>query len=159
MRFMSSQNLNFRRFVEEMDLTMDKKVGNSNPSRDDEPIDFFSALADEAGIEWSVLKKILQSEPWVSTHFSLGPDNFSYKVNPWEIVKGSLTPQGAYIRLKKIPGSRIYLKGRRLNKSCYFDDSMYFLTRKQLIDFFNQDQTYVSSWQNQGGGISPPSMI
>lgn len=156
---MSSQNLNFRRFVEEMDLTMDKKVGNSNPSRDDEPIDFFSALADEAGIEWSVLKKILQSEPWVSTHFSLGPDNFSYKVNPWEIVKGSLTPQGAYIRLKKIPGSRIYLKGRRLNKSCYFDDSMYFLTRKQLIDFFNQDQTYVSSWQNQGGGITPPSMI
>lgn len=156
---MSFKNLNFRVFIEEMDPTMDKKVGNAKSSENDEPIDFFSALADEAGIEWSVLKRILQSEPWVSTHFSLGPDDFSYKVNPWEIVKGSLTPDGAYIRLKKMPGSRIYLKGRRLNKSCYFDDAKYYLTRKQLINFFNQDQTYVSSWQNQGGGAVPPMMV
>lgn len=154
---MSLTDLNFKNFLEEMDPSLEKKMGNSSTEKD-KPIDFFAALGDEAGIEWRVLKKILVSEPWVSTHFTLGSPEINYKTSPWEIVKGSLTPYGGYIRLKKVPGLRSYLKGRRLNKSDWFDDRKYFLTRKELIDFFNHDHTYVGEF-GQGAGGAPPMMM
>jgi len=99
--------------------------------------DYFAALGDEEGIEWSDLVKTMEGEPWISSHFSLGaPDKeIMYKLSPWEIVKGSLTPNGADIRLKQQRGSRSYLQNNRLNKSSYEDKKRYHLNREELTKF------------------------
>lgn len=99
--------------------------------------DYFSALGDEEGIEWNDLVKTLESEPWIASHFSLGsPDKeVLYKLSPWEIVKGSLSPNGADIRLKPQRGSRSYLQNNRLNKSSYEDKRRYHLNREELTKF------------------------
>lgn len=153
---MSLSNFDFKKFIEEMDPTMQKNMANSK-SEDDAPIDFFAAFGDEAGIEWSDLKKIMQSEPFIATHFSLGSPEILYKTIPWEIVPGSMTPDGAYIRLKHMPGLRSFLKGRRLNKSNYSDKNQYYLKRKDLLRLFNREQG--SAGPMGGAGASPPMMI
>lgn len=156
---MLPNDLDFRKFFEEMDPTMQKTVDKSK-SEDDKPMDFFAALSDEAGIEWPDLKKIMQSEPWIASHFSLGSPEISYKTSAWEIVPGSMTPDGAFIRLKNVPnaGTRSYLKGRRLNKSNYFDDQKYYIKRKDLMRLFNREQDTPNP-MGGAGAASPPMMI
>lgn len=154
---MSLINLDFKHFLEEMDPTMDKKVEKSK-SGDDQPIDFLAALGDEMGMDWDTIQKVFQGEPWVSTHFALGPSNIAYKAMPWEVVPGTMTPKGCYIRLKNLPGQRSYLPGRRLNKSSYVDDKQYYVTRKQLIHLFHQDHSPPAGGGAMGG-VTPPMMI
>lgn len=105
--------------------------------------DYFASLADEEGIEWGDLVKALEAEPWVSSHFGLGSPNkeILYKLSPWEIVKGSLTPNGADIRLKQQKGSRSYLSGNRLNKTHYADRRRYHLNREELARFLTTGWT------------------
>lgn len=121
----------FRAFLEEEEQPEPDAPGDG-PKQD-----YFAALGDEEGIEWSDLVKTLESEPWVSSHFSLGsPDKeIMYKLSPWEIVKGSLTPNGADIKLRQQKGSRSYLKNNGLNKSSYEDKKRYHLNRSELAKF------------------------
>lgn len=105
--------------------------------------DFFASLGDEESIDWNTLTKIFTDEPWISAHFGLGrPDKeILYKLSPWEIVKGTLTPQGADIRLKPQKGNRSYLSGNKLNKSDYVDNRRYHLNRKELLKFLTSGWT------------------
>jgi len=116
-------------------------------------IDYFSALGDEEGIEWSDLVKAYESDPQISAHFGLGQN--IYKLSPWEIVKGSLTPNGADIRLKPQRGNRSYLKGNRLNKSNYEDNRRYHLNRKELLNFLTKGWTPIvqPAGGDMGGGM------
>ena len=104
-------------------------------------IDYLSALGDEGGIEWSDIVKVLENEPWVSSHFELGNFGIKYKLSPWEIVKNTLTPKGADIRLKPQARSRSYLSGNMLNKSGHSDDNRYHLNRDELIKFLTTGWT------------------
>lgn len=105
--------------------------------------DFFASLGDEESIDWNNLKKIFEDEPWISAHFGLGRPGkeILYKLSPWEIVKGTLTPQGADIRLKPQKGNRSYLSGNKLNKSGYVDNRRYHLNRKELLKFLTTGWT------------------
>lgn len=133
----------FRKFVEEMDPSPDKSRDSANGDEkggSSKKQDYFSVLGDEFGMDWKTISKIMQDEPWVSTHFDLG--NLLHKLSAWEIVPGTMSPQGADIRLKKPQrGDRTYLKGNRLNKSDYEDDKRYHLNRKELQDFLTQGWT------------------
>jgi hypothetical protein len=117
--------------------------------------DYIGALGDEEGIEWKDLTTIFEDEPWVSSHFGLGRPNKEvlYKLSAWEIVKGSLTPSGADIRLKPQKGNRSYLHGNRLNKSKYEDKKRYHLDRQELIKFLTTGWT--PAVQAAGGGAPP----
>jgi len=121
----------FKSFLEEEEPSGPKKQ------------DYFASLGDEEGIEWSDLVRAMESEPWISSHFGLGSPNkeILYKLSPWEIVKGSLTPNGADIRLKHQKGSRSYLQGNRLNKSPYQDRKRYHLNREELGKFLTTGWT------------------
>lgn len=105
--------------------------------------DYFASLGDEEGIDWNNLVKVFEDEPWISAHFGAGKPGkeILYKLSPWEIVKGSLTPQGADIRLKPQKNNRSYLKGNRLNKSKYVDNKRYHLNRKELLNFLTTGWT------------------
>lgn len=121
----------FKAFLEEEEPSEPKKQ------------DYFASLGDEEGIEWHDLVKVMESEPWISSHFGLGSPNKEtlYKLSPWEIVKGSLTPNGADIRLKHQRGARSYLQGNRLNKSSYQDRKRYHLNREELTKFLTTGWT------------------
>lgn len=134
----------FKKFLEEMDPTPEKQRDGSDSagSEHDDKADYFAALGDEEGIEWEDLVKVFEGEPWISSHFGLGGDNgLLYKQSPWEIVKGSLTPNGAVIRLKPQSKTRSYLSGNKLNKSSYVDNHKYHLNRKELLDFLTTGWT------------------
>lgn len=148
----------FRKFVlEDMDPTPDKSrnvaMGSGDEDKSKGKEDYFGALGDEQGIEWKDLTKIFEDEPWVSSHFGLGAPNREvlYKLASWEIVKGSLTPNGADIRLKPQKGNRSYLQGNRLNKSKYEDTNRYHLGRKELIKFLTTGWT--PAVQGAAGGM------
>jgi len=129
----------FRKFLEEMDPTLEKEVGvDSIGSEQDDKEDVFGAYGDEFGMTWDQIRKAMQAEPWISSHFGLGSDDNAllYKLSPWEIL--SFTPQGAVIRLKPQNHSRSYLKGNRLNKSHYKDNKKYFIGRKELAGFLTK---------------------
>lgn len=115
--------------------------------------DYLAALGDEGGIEWPDLVKALEAEPWVSSHFGIGsPDKqVLYKLSPWEIVKGSLTANGADIRLKQQNNTRSYLSGNRLNKSQYKDRARYHLNREELIKFLTTGWTPAVQPQTPAG--------
>jgi hypothetical protein len=150
--------LGFRKFVfgEDMDPSSEKSrdvaMGGQDESKPDTQ-DYFGALGDEENIQWSDLVSALEDEPWISAHFGLGQPNkeILYKLSPWEIVKGSLTPHGADIRLKPQKGNRSYLHGNRLNKSKYQDHKRYHLGRKELIKFLTTGWSPAS----QGAGSVP----
>jgi len=123
----------FRSFMEDMDPSPEKdREGSSG----DEPEDYFSALGDEDGMDWHDLVKALQAEPWISAHFPLGrPDQeVLYKLSPWQIVKGSMTKDGADIRLKPTRKARSYLQGNVANKSGYQDGRRYHVSREELAN-------------------------
>ena len=132
----------FKKFVEDMDNTPEKSreiaMGQKdNPNKDTQG--YFASLGDEQNIEWDDLTQALESEPWVSSHFNLG--GMQHKLSAWQIVKGSLSPDGADIQLKPQRGDRSYLKGNRLNKSKYEDNNRYHLNREELEKFLT------SGWQ------------
>lgn len=132
----------FKQFVfEDMDPSVEKDraiaMGGGDTSGGKE--DYFGALGDEQGIEWQDLTQALENEPWISAHFKLG--DVQHKLSAWQIVKGSLTPNGADIQLKPQPGDRTYLKGNRLNKSRYEDKKRYHLSRQELIKFLTTGWT------------------
>jgi hypothetical protein len=162
---MQSTLYGFKKFVfqEDMDPTPEKSRDVAMGGDDHEKTqDYFGALGDEEGIEWQDLTKIMEDEPWVSSHFGLGQPNKEvlYKLSAWEIVKGSLTPHGADIRLKPQKGNRSYLHGNKLNKSKYEDTKRYHLDRKELIDFLTTGWTPAAQ-QAAGGGLpggAPPMM-
>jgi hypothetical protein len=134
----------FKEFLEEMDPNAQKRMAGSDSdgSEHDDKEDYFSALGDEQGIEWDDLKKVFEGEPWISSHFGIGGDKaILYKMSPWEIVKGTLTPNGAVIRLKPQSKVRSYLSGNKLNKSDYVDKHKYHLNRKELMDFLTAGWT------------------
>jgi len=128
----------FKHFLEEMDLDPQKQVekGEGETESDPQLQDYFSALGDEFGIEWKDVVKMILAQPWVSSHFSLGkPDKeILYKLSAWEVVDGTLTPDGADIRLKPQRHDKSYLKGNRPNKGVP-DGRRYYLSRKNLIQF------------------------
>ena len=140
---MSKSLRGFRKFIFEQDMDpsrdKDRDVAMSQGDSAGGKEDYFSALGDEEGIEWQDLTQALEAEPWVSSHFNLG--NMWHKLSPWEIVKGSLSPEGASIRLKPQPGNRTYLPGNRLNKSKYRDNKQYHLSRQELIKFLTTGWT------------------
>lgn len=140
----------FKIFLEESDLQPEKA-------------DYLASLGDEEGLVWGNLVKALEAEPWVASHFGLGtPEKeILYKLSPWEIVKGSLTPEGADIRLKPQKNSRSYLSNNRLNKSSYEDKKRYHLNRKELVKFLTTGWTPAvqasAGGASAGGGLPPIS--
>lgn len=153
--------LGFKKFVfEDMDPTPEKGRDTAMGKGDHDSSgkeDYFGALGDEEGIEWDDLTKTLEAEPWVSSHFGLGKPNHQtlYKLSAWEIVKGSLTPEGADIRLKPQKGNRSYLPGNRLNKSKYEDNKRYHLSRAELIKFLTTGWTPAAQAAGGGAGADP----
>lgn len=150
----------FRQFVEaDMDPSPEKARDIAQGKGDDDSNkgkeDYFAALGDEEGMEWKDIVSALSADPWVSTHFSLGSPHHEilYKTSPWKIVKGTLTPNGAAIKLMPQLGGRSYLHGNRLNKSKYQDKKQYWLNRQELIAFLTKGwQPAVQ--QAQGGGAA-----
>jgi hypothetical protein len=152
----------FKRFCEEdMNPSMDKKVQSSEGKPEEkEKEDYFGALGDEFGMEWKDIVSAFSKEPWVSSYFDLGSPGhkIKYKLSAWEIVPGSMTPNGADIRLKPQRGNRSYLKGNRLNKS-EPDTKRYHLNRKQLMQFLTQGWTpALQNNASMGGDLSPASL-
>lgn len=150
--------LSFKRFIEEMNPSPEKTQATAMGKQeepDQDKQDYFSQLGDEMGIEWEDLTKALSSEPWVSSHFGLGKNQPLHKLSAWEIVKGSLTPEGADIRLKPQRGDRSYLHGNRLNKSKYQDDKRYHLNREELTKFLTTGWTPAVQAAQQGGMGGP----
>jgi hypothetical protein len=135
----------FKSFVEEMDPSAekDRETALGEPEGSEGKEDYFAALGDEQGIPWDDLTKVFTGEPWISAHFGLGsPDKeMLYKLSPWEIVRGTLTPAGADIRLKPTRGTRSYLKGNKLYKGDYQDNKRYHLSRPELIKFLTTGWT------------------
>lgn len=131
----------FKVFLEKSDLQPEKA-------------DYFASLGDEEGLDWGNLVKALEAEPWVASHFGLGaPEKeILYKLSPWEIVKGSLTPEGADIRLKPQRNSRSYLSNNRLNKSSYEDKKRYHLNRQELVKFLTTGWTPAVQASGAGAG-------
>lgn len=147
----------FKRFFEDMDKTRDKELKDANPDDDGANQDYWNALGDEFGIEWSHLAKALSADPWVSSHFLLGKPGkeIAYKLSAWEIVPGSITPTGAAIRLRQYRGNRNYLKGNKLNKG-EPDENVYYLNRKQLIEFLTTGWTPAAQGAQGGAGAAAP---
>lgn len=153
---------NYFYLEDQMSSDRDTAMGNSSGGNDNsDKADYFSTLGDEQGIQWKDLVTTLESEPWVSAHFGLGKmdGKTMYKLAAWEIVKGSLTPNGADIRLKPQHGDRSYLPGHRLNKSSYKDDKRYHLNRQELIKFLTSGWSPAVQNQDPMGGMTDPSMM
>jgi hypothetical protein len=125
----------FKKFMEDMDPSPQKNQDAATGKTQD----YFAQLGDEEGIQWDDLVKTLEGEPWISSHFNLG--GLKHKLSAWEIVKGTMTPNGADIQLKPQIGDRTYLKGNRLDKSTYQDNNRYHLDRQQLIQFLTTGWT------------------
>jgi hypothetical protein len=158
---MNNTLLAFKEFLldEEMDPTLDKTVSANaeGETAQNKNRDYFQALGDEQGIEWENLVKTFENEPWVSAHFPLGKPGkeIMYKLTAWEIVPGTLSPNGCDIRLKHGKANRAYLKGNRLLKGDYKDDKRYHLNREQLMQFLTTGWTPATAQATggMGGGI------
>ncbi len=126
----------FKKYFEEMNPSFEKKMDDGESSSKPTGNDYIDTLEDEFGVKWKNLSSVLSSEPWVSTHFMLGkPDSeILYKISSWEVDPESLSPNGAYIRIKPSKGMRTYLKNGMLNKSMP-DKNKYYLTRDELVKF------------------------
>lgn len=126
----------FKRFVEEMDPTAEKRADSAQKSDDPVGNDYIDTMQDEFGVSWKDMSKILETEPYVSTHFMLGkPDSeIAYKISAWEVVPGTLTKKGAYIRIKPTRGMRYFTKSGSLGKFAP-DHDQYYLTRDELVKF------------------------
>ena len=144
----------FRQFLEDMDPSPDKKMGKDRHSDEGgENLDYFGGLGDEMKIPFKNVKSAMESEPWVSSHFGLG--DIKYKLSAWEIVPGSMSSNGASIRLKPQKGDRSYLKGNKLNKG-EPDQKIYHLNRKELEQFLTGGWApAIQNAQGAAGGGAP----
>ena len=129
---------------------MDPSIEKSSSSGDEKQ-DYWDSLEDEQKMSWQDLKTAFQSEPYVAAHFGIGDKN--YKLQPWKICKGSMSPRGAAIKLMHGHYDRSYLPGYKLDKSGYKDVKKYFVKRKDLEDF--QTAGWTPAIQAQGGGAPP----
>lgn len=118
----------------------------------EEKEDYFSALKDEMGISDSNIKKAIETDPWISSHFNL--NSIKYKQSPWEIVPGTLTKNGADIRLKSQSGNRSYLDDNKVNKG-QIDTQRYHLNREELEKLLTQGWTpaILAAQQSQMPGM------
>jgi len=148
---MSKSLAGFKKFFEEMDPSPEKSMSSGG----DKKQDYWDSLEDEGGLSLPDIKTALTSEPWVSSHFPLGKKGkeIQYKLQPWKIVKGSMSPSGADIKLVHNDHERSYLKGNVLNKN-YKDTKRYFVKRKDLQDF--QTGGWPAIQAAGGGGGGPP---
>lgn len=147
----------FKKFIiEDMNPNPEKsrEVAGSSGGSKPETQDYFDSLEDEQGIGWEQIVKSLETDPNISAHFQLGKGNnqMQYKLSAWEVVPGSMTPEGADIRIKHQDGERTYLKGHRLNQSNYKDNNRYHLNRDQLIKFLTTGWTPAVIAAQSGGG-------
>lgn len=193
---MRSNLSGFKKFVEDMDQSVEKKMdGDSGTPKHDTKMDYFGGLGDEMGMTWDdIVKAYTNSDgddsaiyrggkrvneppkgvpPQANAAFGLGSPKHEimYKTNPWKIVPGSLTPNGADIMLipdqAKGPKNRSYLKGGKMLNKGKPDTKVYHLNRKQLLDFLmgNWQQAVQSAGGAAGGdpnaaggmpGAAPP---
>lgn len=146
----------FKQFVEEMDPTPEKSrdagqgdMANSSTEKQD----YFASLEDEQGIQWKDLVRAISAEPWVSSHFKIGSGSNQtlQKLTAWEIVPGSMSENGASIRLKPQRTTRSYLAGNRLDKSKNINSEQYHLNRDELIKFLTTGWT--PAVQQASGGM------
>lgn len=137
----------FKKFFEEMDPSPEKSMSSRDKKQD-----YWDSLEDEEKMSFDDLKTAFTAEPYVSSHFPLG--NVKYKLQPWKIMKGSMSPHGADIRLMHGHYDKSYLPGNRLNKSDYKDTKRYFVKRKDLQDF--QTGGWTPAVQAAGGGAGAP---
>lgn len=135
----------FKKFFEEMDPSQEKNISSGEG---DKKQDYWQSLEDEEKMTWDDIKQSFSAEPYVSAHFPLGKIN--YKLQPWKIIKGSMSPKGADIKLMHGHYDRSYLPGYSLNKSGYKDTKRYFVKRKDLQDF--QTAGWTPAIQAGGGG-------
>jgi hypothetical protein len=149
----------FRKFVEDMDQSVEKKMGGNKDSSDNTKMDYFGGLGDEMGMEWKDIVQSLEREPWVSAHFGLGSPKHElmYKKSAWKIVPGSMSANGADIMLVPNRGDRSYLKGGKMLNKGKPDTKTYHISREQLIKFLT------GGWQPavdaaQGGGAAAGGM-
>jgi len=147
----------FRNFFEDMDETPDKTRDKAlgADKKHTEKQDYLDALQGEEGITWKDLATILQTEPWVTSHFDINDQ--LHKLSSWEIVKGSLTQHGADIRLKPGKHDKSYKKGKKsIEQAKYPDTTRYHLNRKQLIKFLTSGwMPAVQQSQSGSPGIMP----
>lgn len=159
----------FKRFVEEMDPSMDKKMGSEDGGAPEggENMDFFGGLGDEMGMEWKdIISAFAKTNggtgvpPNANAHFFIGKPEHekAYKTGSWRIVPGSMTPNGADIMLIPQKKQRVYQKGKdgqmMLDKSKQPDTKRYHLNRQQLQDFLFGD--WAKAAQQGGAGGAPP---
>ena len=134
----------FRKFLEDTDSSEKGKKQ-----------DYWDSLEDEEGISFPMLKKSFTVEPWVSSHFALGPNGKEtwHKLQPWKIVKGSMSPAGADIRMVNTGTEKTYLQGNRPDKGPKIR-KRYFMKRPDLQNF--QTGGWQPAIQGGGGGGGPP---
>ena len=138
----------FKKFFEEMDPSMSKEISGKKQG-------YFDSLEDEEGLTKDQIPLVMTGEPWVSSHFPLGKQGkeIKYKLQPWQIVKGSMSPAGADIKLLHGKNLRSYLKGNTLNKG-YRDGKRYFVKSDELQKFLTTG--WEPAVQAGGGGGAPP---
>lgn len=131
----------FRKFLEDAESEKGRKQ------------DYWDSLEDEEGISFPNLKKSFTVEPWVSSHFALGPEGKEtwYKLQPWKIVRGSMSPAGADIKM--VGDGKTYLQGNRPDKGPKVR-KRYFIKRPDLQNF--QTGGWQPAIQGGGGGGGPP---
>lgn len=132
---MYHSGITFKQFLEEMDPSPEKQRETDQPNKESEKEDYFNALEDEGGLDWSDIIATFEAEPWVSTHFDLGEK--LYKRSAWKIVPGTLSKHGADIMLMPQKHDKSYLKGNISNKG-EPDKKRYHLNRKELMDFLTK---------------------
>lgn len=148
----------FKRFVEDMNPSIEKKMGGAGAPTDPGKMDYLGGLGDEMGMEWNDIVSSLEGEPWISTHFALGET--LYKRSAWKIMPGTLTKNGAAITLVPQAGDRSYKgteDGTTLNKASSPDKKQYWLDRQGLIDFLTKGWTpAIQAAQGGGAAGAPP---
>ena len=137
---MSKSLAGFKKFFEEMDPSPEKSMSSGG----DKKQDYWDSLEDEGGLSLPDIKTALTSEPWVSSHFPLGKKGkeIQYKLQPWKIVKGSMSPSGADIKLVHNDHERSYLKDIKEKNSASISISKSIKTKntriKAFIDYVNK---------------------
>ncbi len=158
---MGTNLIGFKRFFfEDMDPSMDKKMGGKESPKDDTGMDYFSGLGEEMGMEWKDIVTAMSGEPWISSHFGLGSPKHEimYKKSGWKIVPGSMTQNGADIMLVPNKGDRSYLAGGKMLNKGTPDTKRYHLNPDDLIGFLTggwQPAVDAAKQGAAGGGGMP----
>jgi hypothetical protein len=159
---MKAKLTGFKKFVEEMDQSVEKKMdGGKSSSGDSEKMDYFGGLGDEMGMEWDDIVQSMEREPWVSAQFGLGSKGHElmYKKSAWKIVPGSMNQNGAEIMLVPGKGDRSYLGGGKMLNKGKPDTKKYHIGRAELIKFLTggwQPAVDAAAGGGAAGGMGAP---